>query len=85
MALNTWWNDDPAQRYWIQITDRKDLVEGVELAEYSAPAGSGPFFPVTRRPRELGNHGCGFWLPAAPGSPQADRDRSSSLPWLPAP
>ena len=27
MALNTWWNDDPTQRYWMQITDRDDLEE----------------------------------------------------------
>jgi hypothetical protein len=25
MALNTWWDDDPGQRYWMQITDRPDL------------------------------------------------------------
>jgi hypothetical protein len=25
MAMNTWWDDDPAQRYWMQITDRDDL------------------------------------------------------------
>jgi hypothetical protein len=25
MALNTWWNEDPNQRYWMQITDRPDL------------------------------------------------------------
>jgi hypothetical protein len=25
MTLNTWWNDDPSQRYWMQITDRPDL------------------------------------------------------------
>ena len=23
--LNTWWVADPAQRYWMQITDRTDL------------------------------------------------------------
>ena len=27
MALNTWWNDDPTQRYWMQITDRDDLED----------------------------------------------------------
>lgn len=25
MTINTWWEDDPAQRYWMQITDREDL------------------------------------------------------------
>ena len=25
MALNTWWDGDPFQRYWMQITDRPDL------------------------------------------------------------
>jgi len=25
MAFNTWWDGDPAQRYWMQITDRADL------------------------------------------------------------
>lgn len=25
MALNTWWDGDPGQRYWMQITDREDL------------------------------------------------------------
>jgi hypothetical protein len=23
--MNTWWDDDPTQRYWMQITDRDDL------------------------------------------------------------
>jgi hypothetical protein len=26
VALNTWWDDDPTQRYWMQITDRDDLA-----------------------------------------------------------
>lgn len=25
VAINTWWDDDLAQRYWMQITDRNDL------------------------------------------------------------
>ena len=25
VAMNTWWDDDPAQRYWMQITGRDDL------------------------------------------------------------
>jgi hypothetical protein len=25
VAINTWWDDDPGQRYWMQITDRDDL------------------------------------------------------------
>jgi hypothetical protein len=25
VAMNTWWDDDPTQRYWMQITDRRDL------------------------------------------------------------
>lgn len=25
VAVNTWWDDDPTQRYWMQITDRHDL------------------------------------------------------------
>ena len=25
VAINTWLDDDPAQRYWMQITDRGDL------------------------------------------------------------
>jgi hypothetical protein len=25
MALNTWWDGDPDQRYWMEITDREDL------------------------------------------------------------
>jgi hypothetical protein len=25
MALNTWWDDDANQRYWMEITDREDL------------------------------------------------------------
>jgi hypothetical protein len=25
VPINTWWEDDPAQRYWMQITDREDL------------------------------------------------------------
>lgn len=32
MALNTWWNDDPTQRYWMQITDRPDLEDGPLLS-----------------------------------------------------
>jgi len=24
--MNTWWDDDPAQRYWMQITDRDHLA-----------------------------------------------------------
>ena len=26
VAINTWWEDDPAQRYWMQITDRDHLA-----------------------------------------------------------
>ena len=26
MALNTWWEDDPVQRYWMQITTRDHLA-----------------------------------------------------------
>lgn len=25
MAINEWWRDDPAQDYWMEITDRADL------------------------------------------------------------
>jgi hypothetical protein len=25
MAISEWWTQDPAQRYWMEITDRKDL------------------------------------------------------------
>ncbi len=25
MALNTWWDDEPDERYWLEITDRSDL------------------------------------------------------------
>ena len=32
MPLKTWWNDDPAQRYWMQITDRDDLEAGPLLS-----------------------------------------------------
>ena len=32
MAINTWWDDDPAQRYWMQITDRHDLEDGPLLS-----------------------------------------------------
>lgn len=25
MPINEWWTDDPAQKYWMEITDRKDV------------------------------------------------------------
>ena len=25
MAINEWWNGDPEERYWLEITDRSDL------------------------------------------------------------
>ncbi len=32
MALNTGCNEDPTQRYWMQITDRPDLEDGPLLS-----------------------------------------------------
>jgi len=34
VAINTWWEDDPAQRYRMQITDR-DHLAGVLQARSS--------------------------------------------------
>lgn len=25
MVMNTWWDDDPTQRYWVEITDGADI------------------------------------------------------------
>jgi hypothetical protein len=25
MPINQWWVDDPAQKYWMEVTDREDL------------------------------------------------------------
>ncbi|SNY53708.1 DUF3883 domain-containing protein [Paractinoplanes atraurantiacus] len=33
MALNEWWAGDPAQRYWLEITDRPDLGENLHAPQ----------------------------------------------------
>lgn len=34
MALNTWWDGDPGQRYWMEITDRGVLGEDLVTLKY---------------------------------------------------
>jgi hypothetical protein len=38
VAINEWWADDPAQKYWMEITDRDD-VGGALLAPQVADDG----------------------------------------------
>ena len=33
MAVNEWWASDPAQRYWLEITDRADLGENLHAPQ----------------------------------------------------
>jgi hypothetical protein len=33
MPINDWWVDDPAQKYWMEITDRKDLGDDLRAPQ----------------------------------------------------
>lgn len=40
MAINEWWTDDPDQKYWMEITDRRDLggeLKAPHLADDNRP------------------------------------------------
>lgn len=40
MDINTWWDSDRRERYWLEITDRDDL--GVDLHDPQLDGGGGP-------------------------------------------
>ena len=40
MAINAWWVGDPAERYWVEITDRPDLGENLFTPQRATTGGS---------------------------------------------
>lgn len=42
MAINEWWAGDPAERYWLEITDRENL--GVNLHAPKVDGGGNPYW-----------------------------------------
>lgn len=39
MAINNWWEADPAERYWMEITDREDLGEDLKAPKTDGVGG----------------------------------------------
>lgn len=39
MGINNWWEADPAERYWMEITDRQDLGDDLRIPKVDAAGG----------------------------------------------
>jgi len=46
VAINTWWNDDSSERYWVEITDRPDLGEDLHTPTRTTAGGSTPGYEL---------------------------------------
>ena len=46
MAINSWWIDDPSERYWVEITDRPDLGENLFIPQMTTAGGSTPGYEL---------------------------------------
>ena len=47
MAINNWWEGDPSERYWMEITDRVDLGDDLRAPKTNATGGESWSYTLT--------------------------------------
>lgn len=47
MAINNWWEGDPSERYWMEITDRADLGDDLRAPKTNATGGESWSYTLT--------------------------------------
>ena len=88
MPINTWWEADPKECYWIEITDRDDLGENLIAPQLDKSGHETPSYSLVRyvRPGDVVLH----WSKAATADPAivgistvAGNAFTSELEWQP--